>query len=196
MTGAAVGGRFHGGHLLLAGLALLVILAGLRAVASLTGPLPRPPAMTPPALADRDLLARFDPFAPARLAAGAALPVTALPFSLHGIRADTATGRGSAIISAGDGQQAVFAVGDVIADGVTLAAIAPDHVVLERGGVREALWLDAASTSDPQGFVPPAGAEFVVPSGPAPSTGAEGERAMPTDVPDEQPLASEEPVFG
>ena len=55
---------------------------------------------------------------------------------LTNVRADSATGRGSAIIASGDGQQQVYAVGDTVGDGVTLAAIAADHVVFDRGGTR------------------------------------------------------------
>ncbi len=139
----------HPGHALLLALALLAALLGWRALAALRAPLPVPPPLAAPALPDRALLARFDPFFPARVGTGETLPVTALPFSLHGVRADAATGRGSAIIAAGDGQQMVYAVGDSIADGVTLAAIAGDHVVLDRDGTREALWLDSAGPNAP-----------------------------------------------
>jgi general secretion pathway protein C len=192
-------GRWHGGHAVLLGLAVVAVLLAVRALAALSEPLPQAPPMAPPALADRDLLSRFDPFFPSRVAAGVALPVTALPFSLHGIRADSASGRGSAIIASGDGVQAVYVVGDVIADGVVLAAIASDHVVLERGGAREALWLDSAGGVDPQAYVPPAAAEFSVPTLPQPVPDADGQPTMPSDVPTpaaDDPLATEEPVFG
>jgi general secretion pathway protein C len=129
-------------------------LLGWRAVTFATAPLPPTPAFAPPALADRGLLSRVDPFFPALNQAAAELPVTALPFSLHGVRADSATGRGSAILATGDGQQKVYAVGDTIADGVTLAAIAPDHVVLDRAGTREALWIDSGSEASVQRFDP------------------------------------------
>jgi general secretion pathway protein C len=139
----------HPGHALLMALALLAAFLGWRAIEAVRAPLPAPPPMTPPALADRALLARFDPFFPARVGTGETLPVTSLPFSLHGVRADAATGRGSAIIAAGDGQQLVYQVGDSVVDGVTLAAIAADHVVLDRAGTREALWLDSAGPNAP-----------------------------------------------
>ncbi|MFN3371100.1 MAG: type II secretion system protein N [Sphingomonadaceae bacterium] len=139
----------HPGHALLLALALLAALLGWRAMTAIRAPLPAPPAVAAPALPDRALLARFDPFFPARVGSGETLPVTSLPFSLHGVRADAATGRGSAIIAAGDGQQLVYLVGESIAEGVTLAAIAADHVVLDRGGTREALWLDSAGPNAP-----------------------------------------------
>lgn len=167
MTGA----RLHPGHLVLAALLLAVAVLAWRALAIALAPLPAAPAFAPPALADRALLSRVDPFFPAAAAAGDSLPVTALPFSLHGVRADSATGRGSAIIAAGDGQQQVYSVGDTVGDGVTLAAIATDHVVLDRGGTREALWLDTGGAEAVQRFEPAgaAGAQQPPPFGsPAP----------------------------
>jgi general secretion pathway protein C len=183
-------GRLHPGHAFLLALALAAALLGWRLAQVAAEPLPAPPPFSAPALADRSLLARFDPFFPSR-GGGKALPVTALPFSLHGVRADSATGRGSAIIASAEGQQQVYAVGETIADGVTLAAIAPDHVVLERAGVREALWLDSAggeavprydptaseplapAVADPDGNVMPlsdAPAPAAVPRNPAPAS--------------------------
>ncbi len=144
--------RWHLGHAVLLALALACFVQAWQVVGALRAPLPVPPPFTAPPLADRALLARFDPFFPARAASGESLPVTALPFSLHGVRADSSTGRGSAIIASGDGVQQVYAVGDLISDGVSLAAIAREHVVLERGGVREALWLDSAGSGAVQRF--------------------------------------------
>ncbi|MGL6042406.1 MAG: type II secretion system protein N [Sandaracinobacteroides sp.] len=146
--------RFNPGHLLLAILLLCCAVLAWRAIAAARAPFPEPPRFAAPALADRALLARFDPFFPARAGSGSELPVTALPFSLHGVRADSATGRGSAIIATGDGSQLVYGVGDALTEGVTLAAIAADHVVLDRGGVREALWIDTAGTEAVQRFDP------------------------------------------
>lgn len=138
--------RLHAGHAVVMALALVAVALAWRVWAALVAPVPEMPALAPPQLADRALLARFDPFFRMRGSA-TDLPVTALPYSLHGLRTDSATGRGSAIIAAGDGQQAVFSVGDSVGQGVTLVEIAVDHVVLDRGGVREALWLDNAGAS-------------------------------------------------
>ena len=146
--------RLHPGHLILAALLLAAAVLAWRALSLALAPLPAMPPFAPPALADRALLSRVDPFFPAATGSAENLPVTALPFSLHGVRADSATGRGSAIIATGDGQQQVFAVGDTLTDGVTLAAIAADHVVLDRGGTREALWLDSGSGTAVQSFDP------------------------------------------
>jgi general secretion pathway protein C len=148
--------RLNAGHLLLAGLAILCAWLGLRAAEAWRAPVAPLPQFGPPALADRALVARFDPFFPAAAQAGASLPVTALPFSLHGVRHEFATGRGSAIIAAGDGEQRLFLVGETIADGAVLSAVFEDHVVIARAGVREALWIDAggAAAGETEGDLP------------------------------------------
>jgi general secretion pathway protein C len=178
-------GRLHPGHLILAALLLVAAVLAWRAVTFAIAPLPAAPAFAPPALADRALLGRVDPFFPAAVGSADNLPVTALPFSLHGVRADSATGRGSAILATGDGQQQVYAVGDALADGVTLAAIAADHVILDRGGTREALWLDTGGTEGVQRFDPAASAgaaaaPFAGSPGAAPPAGA-GAQPDPID---------------
>lgn len=181
--------RLNLGHLILAALLLAAVLLGWRAVTIAIAPLPPTPAFAPPALSDRGLLARVDPFFPALNQTVADLPVTALPFSLHGVRADSATGRGSAILATGDGQQKVYAVGDMIADGITLVAIAGDHVVLDRSGTREALWIDSGSDAAVQRFdpsqqsaIPGAGSGFAQP----PAAGQAGAGA-PADPADQAP---------
>jgi general secretion pathway protein C len=201
-------GRLHPGHLILAALLAAAAVLAWRAVAIALAPLPVAPAFAPPALADRALLSRVDPFFPAASGTGEGLPVTALPFSLHGVRADSATGRGSAIIATGDGQQRVYAVGDTLADGVTLAAIASDHVVLDRAGTREALWLDSGGTEAVQRFDPAAGgaapptpaaaaaAGSSIEEGGAPATPADPDTADQAPGPrgagpDQTPLAGE-----
>lgn len=168
--------RLHAGHALLVLLAALALLFGWRAWNAATAPLPAMPAVGAPWMTDLALLARFDPFF-RTAASGGDLPVTALPFSLHGLRLDGATGRGSAIIALADGQQAVYSVGDTLADGVTLAAIALDHVELTRNGKREALWIDSGGSSQPESFTPaqapataPQGAEPEAIASPTPQT--------------------------
>lgn len=148
--------RFHPGHLLLICLGILCGFLALQVLSALNSPLPDAPHISQPALADRALLARFDPFFPAKGSDSAALPVTALPLSLHGVRNDTATGQGAAIIAVGNDEQKLFQVGDTISNGVTLAAIASDHVILDRSGTREALWLDNSSEAPVQNFDVPA----------------------------------------
>lgn len=167
------------GHLLLGAMLLATLALGWRAVQVVREPLPVPPPFTAPAMADRGLLARLDPFFPVRADPAGSLPVTALPISLHGVRADSATGRGSAIIASGDGLQKVYAVGETLADGVTLAAIAADHVVIDRGGTREALWLDSAGGEAVQRYDPTA----TEPMPPMPPPDADGNQMPPSDAP-------------
>jgi general secretion pathway protein C len=176
--------RVHPGHVLLGALLLAALLLGWRALGVIRQPLPAIPPFKAPQMADRSLLARFDPFFPARAGASEGLPVTALPFTLHGVRADSATGRGSAIIAAGDGMQKVYSVGDVVADGVTLAAIAGDHVVLDRAGTREALWIDSGGEAPVQRFDPGQAPSNLPP--PAAGPGLTPENAPPSVMPDEE----------
>lgn len=92
-------------------------------------------------------LTDFDPFF--RLSAqGGPAVVTALNLTLHGVREDRATGRGSAIIALPDGNQQSFAVGEEIMPGVRLAEVAFDHVAIERGGAREQIFLDQSEPAD------------------------------------------------
>jgi general secretion pathway protein C len=114
------------------------------------------PAATPAA---PPLPAGFDAFN--RNAQPAAATITSLGLTLVGTRVDTVSGRGSAIIGSGGVEQS-YAVGDEIAPGVTLAAVAFDSVTLDRGGAREMLYLDQSATSAPvvtpgdAGLAPPA----------------------------------------
>lgn len=90
----------------------------------------------------RARFASFDPFFRSQAQGPASATITALGLTLHGININEATGGGSAIIAGEDGVQASYAVGDEVASGVTLAGVAFDHVVLDRGGTRESLFLD------------------------------------------------------
>lgn len=55
---------------------------------------------------------------------------------------------GSATIRTPDGQQKRFAVGDRIVSGVTLAAVYPNQVIIERNGLRESLRFESKVTAD------------------------------------------------
>jgi general secretion pathway protein C len=86
-------------------------------------------------------LTGFDPFF--RLSnGGAPATVTSLQLTLFGTRVDEATGRGSAILAGADGLQRSIAIGEEIQPGVTLKAVAFDHVTIDRGGAAEDLFLD------------------------------------------------------
>lgn len=107
-----------------------------------------------------DVLASFDPFF--RLDAGTAAPtaVTALQLTLYGIRVDEASGRGSAIVAGPDGIQKSIGVGEEVLPGVTLKAVAFDHITINRGGRPEDLFLTQdnapAAASAPGGQPAPA----------------------------------------
>lgn len=97
-------------------------------------------------VADLDVLLEAPLFADRR--AGQAIqqlveiaPETELNLVLRGVRRDDADGNGAAIIQTPDNQQHFFPIGSEILDGVTLAAVRHDHVVLRRRGVMESLYL-------------------------------------------------------
>lgn len=95
--------------------------------------------------ARRALFAGFDPFFRAGAAAGsgqAVQQVTGLPLKLYGISLNEASGQGSAIIANGEEDQASYAVGEQIAPGVSLKAVLFDHVVIDRNGAEETLYID------------------------------------------------------
>lgn len=157
----------QGGPLAWLEILLLVVLAVQLArviwtVATPVGPLgqwrPEQPApMTPAARAA--LFARFDPFFRTGTTAGPTA-VTSLSLKLFGIRMNEASGQGSAIIAGPDGVQSSVGIGDEIVAGVKLKAVAIDHVVIDRGGAEETLYLDqsqAAPVATP-GVQPAAGA--------------------------------------
>ena len=122
--------------------------------------------------ARRALFAGFDPFFRAGASGEAGQQVqqvTALPLTLYGTRLNEASGQGSAIIANGEGEQISYAVGEEIAPGVTLKAVMFDHVVIERGGASETLYIDQSSGADEGGNsadAPPPG------PGPGPQAGA------------------------
>lgn len=95
------------------------------------------------------LFASVDPFnrtTPAAAQAGESGAVTSLALTLFATRA-TPGGGGTAIIAGGDGLQQVYRVGAEVQPGVTLAAVAFDHVELSRNGAKELLYLDQSSAA-------------------------------------------------
>lgn len=101
-----------------------------------------------------EVLRSFDPFN--RLAAAQQGPavITSLQLKLFGTRIDEAMGRGSAILAGPDGVQKSIAIGEEISPGVVLREVAFDHVTIERGGVREDLFLDQSGGGLPAAPVP------------------------------------------
>lgn len=157
--------REIGPMLLAAGLGALLIWQLVRLVWTVVTPLSPLGAWQPQAAViaspaeRRALFASFDPFFRSAPQGPASATVTALGLTLFGININEATGGGSAIIAGEDGLQTSFAVGDEIAPGVRLVGVAFDHVLLDRGGARESLFLDQsgdAAAANPAGASPAA----------------------------------------
>lgn len=130
----------------------------------------------------REMLRGFDPFFRLEAAQPAApAAVTNLQLALFGIRLDAATGRGSAIIATADGVQNSYSVGEEVVPGVTLKAVAFDHVVLARGGRDEELYIDQSGAVPAP--APTAALPSTAPSTPAivPGGGADLGRAVTID---------------
>lgn len=119
----------------------------------------QPPAPVAVAQPGPGTLGSFDPFFRTAGQAAGPVVVTSLSLKLFGVRTDTASGRGSAIIALLDGQQRSFAVGDEIMPGVRLEAVAFDNVTISRGGVSEQLFMDQSKGA-------PAAGGAVVPGAP------------------------------
>lgn len=68
-------------------------------------------------------------------------PETRLALTLHGVRRGSDPQSGSAIIESREAGQRTLPVGAEIAPDVTLEAIYPDRVIIDRQGVRESLYL-------------------------------------------------------
>ncbi len=111
------------------------------------------------------LFSSFDPFFRSGPAATANV-VTSLQLTLFGVRMNEGSGLGSAILAGPDGVQESYAVGDEIMSGVTLNTVQFDHVIIDRGGVRESLYLDQSIPAETVGADDGAAGQ---PGGPAPS---------------------------
>lgn len=87
----------------------------------------------------------FDPFF--RIEGGGAIVVTELDLKLFGVREDRATGRGSAIIAAQNGEQTSYLVGDEIMPGVFLEAVGFDFATILRDNRPEQIFLDQSDSA-------------------------------------------------
>ena len=92
----------------------------------------------------------FDPFYRGAPADSANI-VTSLQLTLYGIRMNAGSGLGSAILAGPDGVQESYPVGAEIMPGVKLDAVHFDHVVIDRSGVRESLYLDQSVPAETVG---------------------------------------------
>lgn len=105
------------------------------------------PATHAPASIDRTSIFSFDPFF--RTAADENAAVSSLDLVISGIRVDTVSGRGSAIIATSGGAQASYAVGDTIQPGVILKSVDFDSVTIDRSGTPEKLFIDQSAGETP-----------------------------------------------
>lgn len=131
-------------------LALVLLVQAVRfallfwspADATAAAPVSPPPASAP-------ALSGYDPFFGQREAA----PTDLQGWQLFGVR----VGRNgaSAILGAANAPQAAYAAGDEITPGLTLEAVAADHVVLRDGGVSRRLDLSAPDDRSAASAVPP-----------------------------------------
>lgn len=157
----------------------LIGLALIWAIAAPTGSPGRQPDGMISAAASPSVFSAFDPFFRLNNGDGQSV-VTSLNLTLYGIRADQASGRGSAIIGLPDGTQNSYAVGDPIMDGAALAGVSFDSVTIRRNGALEKLYLDQSSAA-PVANVPPVPVATTAPAGPDPFAairgGANGARA-------------------
>jgi general secretion pathway protein C len=110
----------------------LVVLAG-GGVCLLGGRAPQAVEARPLSEIDLGVLSRFDAFFRNGGGGAEAAPSDGGGLTLFGVRADGAGG-GSAIIGLSDGRQVSTGAGEEVEPGLTLNAVAPDHVMLSRGG--------------------------------------------------------------
>lgn len=141
---------------------ILTVQVGRTAVGLMQTPDILPSGAPRAAVADRAVLARFDPF----LGQGAVAETTSAGgWTLHGVRSGGG-GFDTAILAGDDGRQQLYRVGEVLAPGVMLHTVAADHVLLSRGG-------GVSRVDFPEASSPPAAAAPapIAPAGPAASTG-------------------------
>ena len=98
------------------------------------------------------VLAAVDPFFRSG-SAGQAAPAAPADLQLFGTRLGSDGIPGSAILGPPDGDQRSYLVGEEVAPGVKLVAVHFDHVDLDRGGIRQSLYMPGAedSASTPSG---------------------------------------------
>lgn len=90
------------------------------------------------------MLASVDPFFRPGAMQSAIVRAAPLDLQLFGVRESRGDVPGSAILGPPDGEQQSFLVGDEVIPGVKLAAVFFDHIVLDRGGARQALYMEGA----------------------------------------------------
>ncbi len=148
------------------------------------------------------LFGSFDPFFRTPVTAATATPqVTSLDLKLFGVRVNQGTGGGSAIIAGPDGIQNSIVEGQAILPGVTLREVHFDHVVIDRSGAQEMLYLDQSMGPPPVALAPggttmsvqpaPASQTIAPPPPPPPAMQTAPTSAQPTVA---QPPAAQPPA--
>lgn len=116
-----------------AALILLLLVQAGRLVWLFAAPMPQGVQAQPLSEIDLGVLSRFDAFFRNGGGGAEAASSDGGGLTLFGVRADSAGG-GSAIIGLSDGRQVSVGAGEELEPGLTLSAVAPDHVMLSRGG--------------------------------------------------------------
>ncbi len=116
-----------------AALILLLLVQGGRLVWLFAAPAPQAVQARLLPEVDLSILSRFDAFFRNGGGGAEAAPSDGGGLTLFGVRADGAGG-GSAIIGLSDGHQVSVGAGEELEAGLTLTSVAPDHVMLSRGG--------------------------------------------------------------
>lgn len=116
-----------------AALILLLLAQGGRLVWLFAAPAPQAVQARPLPEVDLSILSRFDAFFRNGGGGAQTSPSDGGGLTLFGVRADGAGG-GSAIIGLSDGRQVSVGAGEELEAGLTLTSVAPDHVMLSRGG--------------------------------------------------------------
>lgn len=116
-----------------AALILLLLVQAGRLVWLFAAPTPQAVQARPLSEIDLGVLSRFDAFFRNGGGGAEAASSDGGGLTLFGVRADGAGG-GSAIIGLSNGRQVSVGAGEELEPGLTLSAVAPDHVMLSRGG--------------------------------------------------------------
>lgn len=116
-----------------AALILLLLVQGGRLIWLFAAPTPQATQARPLPEVDLGVLSRFDAFFRNGGAGEQTAPSDGGGLTLFGVRADGAGG-GSAIIGLADGRQVSVGAGEELEPGLKLTSVAPDHVMLSRGG--------------------------------------------------------------
>lgn len=116
-----------------AALIFLLLAQGGRLVWLFAAPMPQTTQARPLPEVDLGVLSRFDAFFRNGGGGAEAASSDGGGLTLFGVRADGAGG-GSAIIGLADGWQVSVGAGEEVEAGLKLTSVAPDHVMLSRGG--------------------------------------------------------------